>query len=77
MQNTSIFDEGYLFELVTFMGMKKLEYLYQTKDWPNLENMTPFFGENGLQLKELLSNPEFLHIVCKAYDIKIFQHLKR
>ena len=71
MQNTGTFDDGYLFELVTFMGMKKLEYLYQTKDWSNLENMTPFFGENGHKLKELMSKPTFLHRVCKAYDIKI------
>ena len=32
MQNTSIVNEDYLFELVTFMGIKKLEYLYRSTD---------------------------------------------
>ena len=65
MQNTSIVNEDYLFELVTFMGIKKLEFLYWSTDWYNLSLYSVI-----TYLKECRGKSTFLD-VCNVYNIKI------
>lgn len=64
------FLEDYLFELMTFIGMKKLEYLYNLVDWTDNNMLIPFFGTQGCVLKQLLSHSNFVANLCIAYNIK-------
>lgn len=71
MDNFYTFDETYLFHLMSFIGMKKLEYLYTLSNWDEVNNLRFFFGFSGEILKKLLHTPTFLNSLCDAYNIKI------
>lgn len=69
-EDSFLSSKDYLLELMTFMGMKKLEYLYKLDDGNEINELVPFFGSNRHRLKKLLHNTIFLNDLCKAYAMK-------
>ena len=67
---TCVFDEAYLFKLMSFMGMKRLEYLYRLNNWKNMTPLTSFFGDQGEILKILLQKRHLFILLCGVYDVK-------
>ena len=66
---TCLFDEAYLFKLISFIGMKRLEYLYRLNNWTNMTLLIPFFGYQGEILKILLQKRHLFILLCDVYGI--------